>query len=88
MKAIQFKINITLPHLPKKYYGLVNNHYISTNKLTEIKIGNGIFKAILNKREKDRIRDTSIRLELGVDEIRNKIPYFIFPGFPFIITIK
>jgi len=30
-------------------------------------------RAILNKRKKDRIRNTNIRLELGVDEIKNDI---------------
>ena len=31
------------------------------------------FRAILNKTKKNRIRNTNIRLELGVDEIKNGI---------------
>ena len=36
-------------------------------------MGKNFFRAIWNKTKNDRIRNTNIRLELGVDQIKNDI---------------
>ena len=42
-------------------------------------------RAILNKTKEDKIRDTDIRLELGVDEIKNNIQKSGLKWFGYVI---